>query len=215
MKSINWKFPVVFVLILLSFGFCSQQSVAAQTKPPKYEAVIVKFILPGLGGIAPIEIPLKRFVGVGGAGGVACSGRRSDPANASLIYNYSYSMHARNFRGSQLVMVNLNLNLGTGNGQEISIKETLYVGYDQVREVSLPHNVKVKLYLKPPTPPEKKPVSEPVEPQIEEDASIDGSQTLNPDNPLFRIRMPVQNCVGSIQLFSHQHLGNFMGKGQF
>lgn len=188
MKSTTWKHPVALVLILLSSGLCSQQSVAAQTKPPKYKDVMVEFILPGLREIAPVEVPLKRFVGVGGAGGLACSGRRSDPANASLIHNYSYSMHARNFRGSQIVMINLTLKLERGDETEVSIQETLYVGHDEVREVSLPHNVKVKLYLKPPTPPEKKPasevakpVSEPLEPQIEEDTAIDDFQTLNPE----------------------------------
>jgi hypothetical protein len=209
MKSTNWKLPAALVLILLSFGLCSQQSVAAQTKLPKYKAVIVELNIPGFREPLVKEVPLThRFEGgiSGGGGRSLCSLSAEELEKGTGITNYSFSMSARNFRTSQLVMVNLTLTLYQNNtrivpqGDEtgICLNQRLYVGYDEVREVSLPHNVKVKLYLKPPTPPEKKPaaeaaepVSEPVEPQLQQDTAIDDSQTLNPDKPLFRIRMPV------------------------
>ena len=200
MQSTTWKLPAALVLILLSFGLCSQQSVAAQTKPPKYKEVLVELSIPGFGDPLVREVPLNhRFGGgIGGGGGrTMCGMSAEDLKKGTEITNYFYSMSARNFRASQLVMVNLTLTLHQGNtrivpqADEIGLhlKETLYVGYDEVREVSLPHNVKVKLYLKPPTPPEKKPasetaqpVSEPLEPQIEGDSAIDDSQTLNPES---------------------------------
>lgn len=199
MKSTTWKHPVALVLILLSFGFCSQPGVAAQPKPSKYKAVMVELSIPGFREPIVREIPLNhRFGGgiSGGGGRSICGISAEDLKKGTEITNYFYSMSARNFRASQLAMVNLTLTLHQGNtrivpqGDEtgICLKERLYVGHDEVREVSLPHNVKVKLYLKPPTPPEKKPasevakpVSEPLEPQIEEDTAIDDSQTLNPE----------------------------------
>ncbi|MBI4751191.1 MAG: hypothetical protein HY774_22155 [Acidobacteria bacterium] len=231
MKSTSSKLQTVLFLSLLMTGLCVSQSTIAQTKPPKYKAVTVELSIPGFGEPRISEIPLNhRFGGGGGGGRSLCSLSAEELEKGTGITNYSFSMSARNFRASQLVMVNLTLTLYQNNTRilpqddepGICLKERLYVGYDEVREVSLPHNVKVKLYLKPLTPPEKKPkakaaepVSEPIEPQLQQNTAIDDSQALNPDKPLFRIRMPVQDCVGPIQLFSHQNLGNFMGKGQF
>lgn len=198
MKSTTWKLPAAFLLILLSFGFCSQPGVAAQPKPPKYKAVMVELNIPGFREPRISEVPFNhRFGGgTGGGGRSLCSLSAEELEKGTGITNYSFSMSARNFRTSQLVMVNLTLTLYQNNTRilpqddepGICLKERLYVGYDEVREVSLPHNVKVKLYLKPPTPPEKKPkakaaepVSEPIEPQLQQNTAIDDSQTLNPE----------------------------------